>query len=236
MKNWKELSVYLTKSRPDVHENGLRGNTTYCINTFYLLKKLLKIIPCIILHLILLFPVSGSENNIKISFFNQEPRENERVVIPHKAAMYSAVLPGLGQIYNRKYWKLPVVYGGFAALTYWTVFNHDNFVRYKTAIELRTDGNPHTVDEFSGDPRFTEQVMRDYMDFYRRNRDRAIIWTAGFYALTIVDALVDAHLQDFDVSEDLSLKIAPSLINRQNMPGGNSNSGISLGIRCSINF
>ncbi len=184
----------------------------------------------------LLYPASGSCNDVSSLFLNDIPQENERVIIPQKAAMYSAVLPGLGQVYNRKYWKLPIVYGGFAALTYWTVFNHDNYIRYQTALELRTDGNPHSVDEFAGDPRFTEQVLTDYMDFYRRGRDRAIIWTAGFYALTILDAVVDAYLYDFDVSEDLSLRVSPFYMNHHPSGGDAFKGSVSVGLRCSIKF
>lgn len=188
---------------------------------------------CILLVFIIL-PVFASS---KIGNFTPGGEdEYERIVEPSRAAMYSAVLPGLGQIYNRKYWKLPIVYGGFAALGYWAVFNHDNYIRYQTAIELRTDGNPHTVDEFADDARFTEEVMRDYMNFYRRNRDRTLIWTAGFYALNIIDALVDAYLFDFDVSEDLSIRVEPGLMNGHPVGVYSFNREMSVGFRCSIKF
>ncbi len=155
---------------------------------------------------------------------------------PRKASMYSAVLPGMGQIYNRKYWKVPLVYGGFAALTWYTVFAHDEFVRYRNAHNFRTDGNPETIDEFADDLRYTEAILTRFKDYYRRQRDRAIIWTALFYAINIIDATVDAHMFEFDVSEDLGMKIGPSfrgldqpMVNR---PGGQ----MGLGIKFSINF
>ncbi len=155
---------------------------------------------------------------------------------PRKASMYSAVLPGMGQIYNRKYWKVPLVYGGFAALTWYTMFAHDEFVRYRNALNFRTDGNPETIDEFADDLRYTNDILTRFKDYYRRQRDRTIIWTTLFYAINIIDATVDAHMFEFDVSEDLGMKIGPSfrgldqpLVNR---PGGQ----MGLGIRFSINF
>lgn len=155
---------------------------------------------------------------------------------PAKAAMYSAVLPGMGQVYNRKYWKVPIVYAGFAGLTWYTMFAHEEFVRYRNAIDFRIDGNPETIDEFAGDARYTDEVITRFKDYYRRQRDRTVIWTALFYVLNIIDATVDAHLFEFDVSEELGMKISPSFqVPDRTLPGrGGGQTG--MGIRFSVNF
>ncbi|MFW5835336.1 MAG: DUF5683 domain-containing protein [bacterium] len=155
---------------------------------------------------------------------------------PAKAAMYSAVLPGMGQVYNRKYWKVPIVYAGFAGLTWYTMFAHEEFVRYRNAIDFRVDGNPETIDEFAGDARYTDEVITRFKDYYRRQRDRTVIWTTLFYVLNIIDATVDAHLFEFDVSEDLGMKIGPSFHVPDRAMPGNIGKQTGMGIRFSVNF
>lgn len=155
---------------------------------------------------------------------------------PRRASMYSAVLPGMGQVYNRKYWKVPIVYGGFAALAYYAGYTHDEFSRYRNALDFRLDGNPETVDEFSDDPRYTNEVLTRFRDYYRRQRDRTFIWTTFFYALNIVDAAVDAHFFSFDVSDDLGMKIGPSLHGPDGMLSDRPPGRLGVGIRFSLNF
>ena len=155
---------------------------------------------------------------------------------PRKASMYAAVLPGLGQVYNRKYWKLPIVYGGFAALTWYTFFAHDEFVRFRTALDFITDNNPETVSEFEGDNRYNQEVVTRIKDYYRRQRDRTVIWTTLFYALTIVDAAVDAHLYEFDVSDDLGMKVGPSFRGADQPLAGRPGAQFAPGLRISFNF
>ena len=154
---------------------------------------------------------------------------------PAKAAMYSAVLPGMGQVYNRKYWKVPIVYAGFAGLAWYTMFTNEQFVRYRNALDYRLDGNPETIDEFADDFRYTQDVLTRFKDYYRRHRDRTIIWTALFYALNIIDATVDAHLFEFDVSEDLGMKVGPS-IQQFDRPVEGNRGQMGMGFRFSINF
>jgi hypothetical protein len=154
---------------------------------------------------------------------------------PAKSAMYSAVLPGLGQIYNRKYWKVPIVYAGFAGLGWYTVFAHEEFVRYRNALDFRLDGNPDTIDEFAHDARYTNEILTRFKDYYRRQRDRTVLWSVLFYALTIIDATVDAHLFEFDVSEELGIKMAPSFQGIDHPLAGNRRQ-MEMGIRFSINF
>jgi len=151
-----------------------------------------------------------------------------------KAALYSAILPGLGQIYNRKYWKLPIVYAGFGALGYSITFNHTNFSKYKNAYIDFTDKLPETqsyldviggnLDPADFDPvlhpdtydsqneKWFSDQLKNNMDYFRRNRDLSYIGLVALYLLNIVDATVDAHLFDYDIGNDLSMKIKPQLL------------------------
>lgn len=128
---------------------------------------------------------------------------------PFKATIMSAALPGMGQVYNGKWWKVPIIYGAFGGLTYSSVANDIKFRTYKKAYLIRVDDDPNTTDEFEG--RYSDANLRELVDFYQRNRDISLIFTGVIYALNIIDASVDAHLKDFDVSDDLSLKVRPTL-------------------------
>lgn len=127
---------------------------------------------------------------------------------PMKATIMSAALPGLGQVYNGKWWKVPIIYGAFGGLIYSAVFNDMKFRTYKNAYLVRIDDDPNTTDPFVG--RYSDANLRQLVDSYQRNRDLSLIFTGVFYALNIIDAGVDAHLKDFDVSDDLSLKVRPT--------------------------
>ncbi len=146
---------------------------------------------------------------------------------PARAAMLSATLPGLGQIYNQKYWKVPVIYAGFGAVIYFLDFNNSYYQKYQKAYQYRVDGNPHTQDDF---PQYDADVLRRARDYYRRNLEITYIAAAALYILNILDASVDAHLMDFDISEDLSMSMKPS-IEKVNY-GKYSNTGLRL----TINF
>lgn len=129
--------------------------------------------------------------------------------IPRKAALFSAVLPGLGQIYNGKYWKVPIIYAGFATLGYFVVFNNDRYQLFRRAfIATRTD----TPEEnpLAGISNLQGNSLSNAVDQLRRNRDYTIILMAGLYGLQIMDAIVDAHLIEFEVNEQLSLQLHPS--------------------------
>ncbi|MFT5916935.1 MAG: hypothetical protein ACI81T_003447 [Bacteroidia bacterium] len=128
-----------------------------------------------------------------------------------KAAMMSAVLPGLGQAYNKSYWKLPLVYGGAVGFGAWIKFNHDQYTEIRNELIAKTDGDPST----EVNPRFanaSEATLRSVRDNTRRNRDYSIILATVFYGLQIAEAAVDAHLKDFDVSDDISFRLEPTLI------------------------
>lgn len=142
---------------------------------------------------------------------------------PHKATIYSALVPGLGQIYNKKYWKLPIIYGLTGVFIYAFDFNNDQYNKYKNAY---ADINAEIITEFEG---YTEAQVLRLKDNYRRNRDLNVIVLAGIYMLNIIDATVDAHLFDYDISEDLSLNIQP-VVNKT------FDNQSALGISCSFSF
>ena len=136
---------------------------------------------------------------------------------PRKAVLLSAILPGTGQIYNKKYWKLPLVYGAFGGLIYAINFNSTEYNRFQNALRDRLDDDElGTVDEFSqvinGEVvNFVDTPsLRGIRDGYRKNRELSYIGLVAVYVLTGVDAYVDAHLIKFDVSDDLSLQVDPS--------------------------
>jgi hypothetical protein len=122
---------------------------------------------------------------------------------PSRAAFYSAVLPGLGQIYNKRYWKVPLVYGGLGASIYFYDFNQKNYKRYRNAYKRRMAG--YTDDEFQGVISDDNRLI-DGQNFYKQNRDRSMLFIVGVYLLNILDANIDAHLKQYNVNDNLSLK------------------------------
>ncbi|MDR0510980.1 MAG: DUF5683 domain-containing protein, partial [Rikenellaceae bacterium] len=124
-----------------------------------------------------------------------------------KATTLSTICPGAGQLYNGKFWKLPIVIGGLATFIYTVDWNNRGYKRYKTAAQLKHDGKP--TPGFSSS--YTEENFRTYRENYRRNRDLCIILTGLFYVLNIIDAHVDAHMKDYNVDDDLSMRVTPYL-------------------------
>lgn len=120
---------------------------------------------------------------------------------PAKAAFYSAVLPGLGQAYNKKYWKIPLVYGAIGTTLYFYQSNNKKYQEFREAYKDRLAGNPDPKYAYLDDNRLI-QAQR----FYQRNRDLSLLLTVAFYALNIIDANVDAHLGQFNVNSNLSLR------------------------------
>jgi len=157
---------------------------------------------------------------------------------PRRATIYSAVLPGLGQIYNRKYWKLPIVYGGFVTLGYFINFNNELYVKYKQAYSdiIDTDPNTNSFKKLNVNPIFFEpdkisqltERLRLAKDGSRRNRDLVVISTAVFYALNIIDASVDANFFNFDIGDDLTINWVPGPIICMDQKG--------IGLHCKITF
>ena len=131
-----------------------------------------------------------------------------------KATTLSTIFPGAGQIFNKSYWRVPILWGGIASTIYTIDWNNRGYQRFKTAYSLKIDyeKNPSKYpngapDEFRG--AYSSTFLKNLKDSYRRNRDLCIILTAGVYLLNILDAHVDAHLQDYDISDDLSMNIEP---------------------------
>ena len=136
-----------------------------------------------------------------------------------KATTLSTIFPGAGQIFNKSYWRVPIVWGGIASTIYTIDWNNRGYQRFKTAYSLvidyeklspdeRLEKYPNGApDEFRG--AYSSTFLKNLKDSYRRNRDLCIILTAGVYLLNILDAHVDAHLQDYDISDDLSMNIEP---------------------------
>ncbi|MGB5555553.1 MAG: DUF5683 domain-containing protein, partial [Flavobacteriaceae bacterium] len=146
-------------------------------------------------------------------------RKPINALAPSKAAFYSAVLPGLGQIYNKRYWKVPIVYAVIGTGVYAYLYNDGLYDRFRTAFKRRQAG--FTDDEFwdrrnpGGEipltPDLSTAALQDGQERYQRDRDLSLLVTIAMYALNIVDANVDAHLKQFNVDEDLSFDMKPYL-------------------------
>lgn len=161
---------------------------------------------------------------------------------PKKAVLYAAIFPGLGQIYNRKYWKLPIVYGGLMGCVYAITWNNKNYQDYTNAFrDLKSDDpekNNSWVDfiPYGADPknyisnRSFEDRLKRGRSYFRRYRDLSIIITTGVYLLCIVDAYVDAELFDFDISPNLSMRCSPLVSPRTHW------SSALYGLNLSFNF
>ncbi|TGE15211.1 DUF5683 domain-containing protein [Hymenobacter elongatus] len=132
---------------------------------------------------------------------------------PKKAGILAAVLPGAGQIYNRKYWKLPLVYGAIGGTLAGEFFYQSRYKEYIAGYAARTDGDDETLDTGPNSSLARDSsVVRQGIIFYRQKRDVFIAYSALAYALNVLDAVVDAHLKDFDISDDLGLHWQPSLL------------------------
>lgn len=163
---------------------------------------------------------------------------------PKRAMWLAIVLPGAGQIYNRKYWKLPIVYGGFVGCAYAMRWNNQMYRDYSQAYMDIMDDDPNTqsynqflhlgakIDE-SNIARY-QTLFKKRKDKFRRWRDMSFFCLVAVYALSVVDAYVDASLSEFDISKDLSLRVEPAVINNQ--VDRNPLKSNALGLSCSLNF
>lgn len=165
---------------------------------------------------------------------------------PVNTIWLGAVIPGYGQIVNRKYWKLPIVYGGFIGCAYAIGWNSSRFVSYKNAYLDITDKDEntksyleiippgYTIESYGGEAAFTD-ILKSGMDKSRYYRDLSVIVSIAYYGLTLIDAYVDAHLYDFDISPDLSLKLGPAILNNQ-ITTNQLSVSFAYGLRGSIKF
>lgn len=134
------------------------------------------------------------------------PKKIKFEPVPKRAGLYAAIIPGLGQVYNRQYWKLPIVYAALGAGGYFIYFNLDKYRTYRKAYVDRLE-DPTIVDEFSD--RYTVGDLKNLQEGYRQNADVSVLLTAVGYSLQIMDAIVSAHLKNFDVSRDISMQFKP---------------------------
>nr|WP_320057622.1 DUF5683 domain-containing protein [uncultured Bacteroides sp.] len=176
------------------------------------------------------------DNSIKDSLELVKPKKQW---IPNagKATWYALVIPGGGQIYNRKYWKLPIIYGGFAGCAYALSWNNKMYKDYSQAYMDIMDGDPSTksyLDLLPPNSSYTESqlqtVLKKRKDTYRRYRDLSIFAFIGVYLISVIDAYVDAELSNFDITPDLSMRVEPTIINDR------YKSGNSVGVQCSLRF
>ncbi len=154
-----------------------------------------------------------------------DTKNTPKVHSPGRAMLYS-IIPGGGQLYNRKYWKVPVLYAGIAATVYAVDFNTNRYKKYKEALEKRSEDEYDILtDEYKN---LTDNSLERLRDSYRNDRDLSIFIGVGIYAINILDAYVDAHFFEFDVSDDLSLQVQPSI---QLNPDASTVNGLSLCLR-----
>ena len=165
---------------------------------------------------------------------------------PKKAMWLAIVIPGGGQIYNRKYWKLPLVYGGFVGCLYALNWNNTMYRDYSQAyIDIMdSDENTKSYENFlpigydvNANMSRLQEIFKRKKNFYRRYRDLSMFCMIGVYALSILDAYIDAELSSFDISRDLSMKVHPTVINdRYSAMRSSGMSATSYGLQCSLSF
>jgi hypothetical protein len=164
--------------------------------------------------LILATPLWAQEDSVRMVQPDKTTDLSDTVLIqsyakrfnPTRASLFAAVLPGLGQVYNKKYWKLPLVYGGFAAIGYGLNFYQDLYKDYKRQLFYILENDADQSPEG-----YTEDQLRPAIEQARHERDFMIILMAGMYILQIVDAHVDAHLKEFDVNPNLQVRMQPMM-------------------------
>lgn len=171
---------------------------------------------------------------------------------PKRATWLALLIPGGGQIYNRKYWKLPIVYGGFVGCAYALSWNNQMYSDYSQAYLDLMDDDPNTDTykdflppnyKIEGNESQLENIFKRKKDYYRRYRDLSIFCFIAVYALSVIDAYVDAELSNFDISKDISLKVEPTIINNNNNLFSNNNNcqfninkNTSVGLQCRLRF
>lgn len=210
------------------------------LNTKYLLKKVFVNITVGGLVFVLFVlsssrPLKAQQNSDSL-YMNESHIEVvadssiENVHSPKRAGWMSAALPGLGQAYNKKYWKIPIIYIAFGGITYYLISNQINYLAYRDAYKLRIDGGLNTVDKF---PQLSTDAIRLYKNYYWKKRDLSIILMAALYTLNILDAVVDAHFYTYDISDDLSLRLSPMVVPSLGL--GSQHSGYA-GLSLSLSF
>lgn len=157
-------------------------------------------------------------NRVDISLYDSVPAKKQHHINPRSSMYKSLILPGLGQAANKQYWKIPVLYACFAVCIYSIDFANTYYQDFKLAYIQRMDGDSNTIDKYdplnptSNELKYTPEQLKSARDYYRRNLELSVIFTAGFYFLNVIDAYVSAHLLNFDVSDDLSIQLSVPVI------------------------
>ena len=179
------------------------------------------------------------ESEVPADSLKKEIDQKIWVPNPTKATWLALVIPGGGQIYNRKYWKLPIFYGGFAGCAYALTWNSKMYKDYSTAYKDAMNGNMQSssiTDLLPPGYKISEtqlkELLRKRKDTYRRYRDLSIFAFIGVYLLSVIDAYVDAELSNFDITPDLSMKVEPAVLDNRI----NNSSNRSVGLQCSFRF
>ena len=166
--------------------------------------------------------------------------KNDSVVMqkkhePKKATLYSAVLPGLGQAYNKKYWKIPIVYAGIGTIAFFLDMNNDGYRDYRQAYDYKTGVNTDVSDEvIKIANRYSADNLITIRDSYRRSVELSWIVMAAWYGFNIIDATVDAHFFEYDIGDDLTLKVEPTIQSNYEMMAygyGGCSTGVSVKLK-----
>ncbi len=149
---------------------------------------------------------------------------------PKKALIMSLIVPGSGQVYNRRDWKVPIAYAGLGGLSYLVAFNTRKYKRFRTAYTYRNDDDPNTIEE-TETMGLENSALKNLRDRERKKVERSYMGLFGFYAVIACDAFVDAHLSDFNINDDLGLRIKPSMENQygSNLPVTGLGIGLTIG-------
>ena len=167
----------------------------------------------------------GQTDSTAKSFEKQRVTEDQNSLLPKdpkKATLLSALIPGAGQVYNGKTWKVPILYAGIVTDLYFVQYNNRRYVNFREALFALDKGEPNQF------PSLNRASLVRNVDYWRQNRDLTLLLLLGIYALNLVDANVDAHLSGFDISEDLALQVAPHL--------GTVSASNSLGLSLTLRF
>lgn len=193
-------------------------------------KSRIIIFLIVLLHFYPFNIIYGQEDTVKRKKTVDPAKLDSAYHSPRKAALFSAVIPGLGQIYNKRIWKVPIIYGGFVGMGFLIDWNND---RYRLWREAYIDYEHYReILEVTWD--MSKEQVKMGKDFYKRQKELSIILTAGFYLLQVIDATVDAYLFDWSVGEDLSLKLDPVITP---VPSGTFNSyENTFGLRACLSF
>lgn len=183
------------------------------MHSFLAVKSFIKIILLMAVVLVVSSNQSYAQEEISRKEKKEQrakKRDSTRVVSPHKATLW-AMLPGAGQIYNRKYWKLPIVYAGFAVTGYFAFSNRSEYLKYKDAYVClsKAESDSTFTCENPLSAKYSKEQLSSYADYTRRNMELSFILMGVWYILQILDATVDAHLYHWDVNENLSMRVEP---------------------------